>query len=144
MATTPDMDLATHIGANVGALTLGTNVFAGKLMESSPKGSSGLYPDKAVACLADAGDPPEAYADGTSTELRPSEVTVLIRSDVRAVASSFADGQTLARAVRDAVHHASVSGYIDVAVLSAEPVYRGEDNAGRHQWSIQVRMLHEQ
>jgi hypothetical protein len=135
MATTPDLDLATYLGTQIGALTLGTNLFVGKTRAVGDN-----IPSKAVFCLATGGPTPQAYMDGTAVEERPSMVQARIRSEPR----DFDGGQTLARLVRDTAHHASISGYIDVEAQQAEPFPIGEDAKGHHEWSINFRMLHEQ
>ena len=135
MATTPALDLATYIGTNVGALTLGTNLFVGKV-----RAKSAQIPSKAVFCLAGGGPAPTAYADGTTTNYRQSAIQVRVRD----VPRDFGAGQTLARAVRDAVHQKTIAGYVDVYVEQSEPIYINEDSQGHHEWSINVMMTHEQ
>jgi hypothetical protein len=135
MATTPDSDLVTYLDAQVGALTIGTNLFAGK-----PRAIKPTVADKAVFVLSSGGPEPQAFCSGTSVEERDSSVSVRVRSD----GADFSGGQTLARLVRDTVHHSTIAGYKDVSAQQAEPIYIGEDDDGHHEWSVNVTMKHEQ
>ena len=136
MSTTPDIDLATHIGTNVGALTLGTNILAGPVRAVG----TGV-PDLCVFATATGGSAPEPFIyGGSGNEQRYHQLLVRIRSAPRA----FEAGQTLARSVRDAVHHTTVAGYIDVEVRETDPVYLGVDDKGHHDWTVGVEMYSEE
>ena len=134
--STPDVDVAARLVAAGIGLTLGTNLFRGK---ERPPAAPGI-PHKAVFCLASGGAGPQAYADGTALQLRYPSVQVFVRSDP----NDFAAGQTLARAVRDALHHATVAGYVNVEVVESEPNYLSEDEQGHHLWTVNVDLLLEE
>lgn len=132
--STPDLDLATHIGTNVAALTLGTNLFMGPL-----RAKNVAIPDQVVFVLNTGGPQPSEFIEGGGTpELYEHSLQVRVRSAPGA--SSFEDGQALARTVRDAIHRASISGYIDVWVRSSSPDYIEVDDEDRHEWVIGVGM----
>jgi len=134
---TPDADVAGYLDTNLAALTLGTNLFQGK--ERAQR--DGVIPHEAVFVLAAGGPRPEAYLlGGAGPELRYPGVQLITRSNPR----EFATGQTLARSVRDAVHHAPISGYTDAAVAETEPLYLGEDEDGRHRWSSNLELITEE
>ena len=136
MSTTPDIDLVGHVNTNVGALTTGTNLFAGPVRAVG----TGV-PDLSVFVLATNGAPPMAFiAGGAGNEQRYHGILVRVRSAPRA----FEAGQTLARSVRDAIHHTAVSGYIEVEVRETDPAYLGTDDKGHHDWSIGVEMYSEE
>lgn len=138
MATTVDIDLMNHLNANVSALTTsGTsrNLWSGKL-----RAAEGRIPQECVFVLATGGFPPQGYADTTSINLRMSGVQVFVRSNPR----DFEGGQSLARKVRDALHHATIAGYIDVQAVQAEPIYIEEDEDGLHTWSVNFEATHEE
>ena len=135
MATTPDADLVTHLDANVGALTDGTNLFRGKM-----RAAGDGCPVDSVFVLSSGGPAPQAYLSGTTVERRYSDVTCYVRSDL----GDFEGGQTLARAIRDAAHHADIAGYIDVRALQSEPPYVAERDDEAHVWVVNFQLWHEQ
>jgi len=135
MATTPDVDVATRLGAAGIGLTLGTNLFAGPVRAYV----DGTVPHQSVFCLATGGPPPEPFCgDPTNKDFRRSKVQVRTRSNLE----DFDGGQTLTRNTRNAIHKASVVGYVDVEVLESEPNYLGKDEDGHHEWSINVELMH--
>lgn len=136
-APTPDGDLVTRIVAGLGAgYTDGTNVFRG-----APRKPGNGVPRKAIFCLASGGPRPEQYTQGagTTSEIRYTSVQVYVRGDV----NDFATGQTLARDTRDAVHKATVSGYVNVEVNESEPTFLGVDDQECPRWSLNVTMWRE-
>jgi hypothetical protein len=100
---TPDITLATYIGANVGALTLGTDLFHGPV---TPPDS--YVPVKAVFVLSDGGPAPTAFI-GETEAWRQHSLSIFVRSDK----DDFASGRDLARTVLAAVHYAPLTGYFD-------------------------------
>ena len=134
MATQPDNDLAVFLDTNVGALTSGTNLFRG-----FPRGVDTGIPDQCVFCLVSGGQAPDPFvAGGTGDEQRYSEVMIRVRSNPH----DFQGGQTLARSVRNAVHHKVIAGYINVEVRESDPMFLGETEKGHSEWSIVVLMEH--
>ena len=140
MPSDPDKDVFDSLNTNIAALTAGTNLFRGKMQPAERSASDPGTPAEAVFVLASGGPPQEAYFAPTTLERRFSGVQCRIRSDER----DFGGGQTLARSVRDALHHKTLAGYIDVRVLETEPLYIAEDNEGHHEWSVNVELWHEE
>ena len=136
MPTTPDIDVANVLDSALGSLTLGTNLFVGLLRE---KGTG--IPHQAVFCLSAGGAPPDAFMyGGSGTEERHSDVKIYVRSNPH----DFSGGQTLARSVRDAIHHVVPSGYLESEVQESEPNYLGQQENGEHLWTITTELLHRQ
>ncbi len=135
MATDPDGDVVDTLSAAIGSLSKNFNLFRGKVREVS-KG----VPAEAVFVLATGGPEPEAF-ESTTIEHYRSAIQCRIRSAKR---TGFSSGQTLARAVRDALHHQPIAGYVDVKALEQEPIYVEEDDAGSHHWSVNLELLHEE
>ena len=134
MATTPDTDVVTTLDSALATLTAGTNLF-----RSPPAGPDvvGLaLPQESVWVWSSGGPAPEPFVGG-GTEFRYSQVSIRVRS----ARDDFPGGTTLARSVRDAIHHATVSGYIRVFVRESDPAYLGATENG-HEWSIGVELWH--
>lgn len=138
MATQPDLDIVNRLDSQVASLTKNTNLFRSKV-----RAISGQIPSVAAFCLASGGPPPQGYADGTAINRRYSGVQIRVVA-LANTDNNFKTGQDLAKECRDAVHHAALSGYIDVRVLETEPIYIGENNDRHHEWSINVELWHEQ
>jgi hypothetical protein len=132
MATAPDQDLVTLLNGAIGSLTENTNLFKGKMQPVSS-----YVPADSVFCLSSGGPAPQAYADGSAVEQYHPAVQIMIRN------TNFLTGQTLARSVRNAVNHATISGYIDVRIGGSDPLYINEEETGFHLWSINVELWHE-
>jgi hypothetical protein len=130
---TPAEDLVTVLAAAGLGLVPGTNIFRGP-----PRAPSAGVPSKAVFCLGTGGYPPRPFVDGSGLCVRQPTVQITIRSD----AEDFAGGEALARDVSNAVHMHPPAGYGDVLVRESEPTYLGQDEAGRHLWSINAEMRH--
>ena len=137
MATDPDGDIVTALAAAGIGLTAAVNLFRGMPMPVQ----SGV-PDKAVFVIAGGGPAPQSYS-GSTVERRYSAVKVMVRSDPSGVPGAFAAGQTLARSVRNVLHHILIAGYIDVRVNESEPIPLPADEQGRHMWSINGELWHE-
>ena len=142
MATAPDTDVVAALTGAIG-LTAGTNLFSGPVRAYTIlEAGTVVVPHKAVFCLATGGPPPMSFVNGGSgTDYNWSVVQIRIRSDIGST-SDFADGQTLARAVRDRLHKAVVTGYIEIRVRESEPNYLAQDDDGHHEWSINLEMEH--
>lgn len=136
MATDPDGDVVAHLNTTIGALTTDTNLFASK--QQAPVDG---IPHLAVFVLPTGGPAPEAYVDGGSgSERRYSAVQVTSRSEPR----EYNAGKAFARVIRDALHHATIAGYLDVKVNETEPNYLGENDAGNHVWTSNLELFHEE
>ena len=136
MATAPEQDLITHLASVIGPLVSNTNLFSGKVQEKSS-----TIPSECVFVNPTGGEEPQAFfEDGSKIELRYSRLQVRIRSNP----GEYNEGLTLARLVRDNIHHQGIAGYIDVAIVEGEPNHLSEDTTGHHDWSLNVLMRHEQ
>lgn len=125
-------DMVTYLAAQIGALTAQTNLFEGPVRAIG----TGI-PDEAVFCLVTGGPAPEPFVDGGSAvEERTHSLLIVVRSEPE----EFASGQTLAHSVRDAVHRASIAGYLDISIRECDPAYLGSDDENHHSWSIGVDM----
>ncbi len=129
MSLRPDIAVATRIGTEVASLTLGTNLFHGPIRPGSTL---------AVFCLLDGGPSPIACL---GTEQRAERPNVQIH--VRGEKGEYSDGLDVAESVRDAVHYAPLSGYIDVRVIESAPIYLGEEDDGQPRWSMNVDLTRE-
>lgn len=128
---TPDVAVAAKLDTDVGALTLGTNLFEGKARAPNDQ-----IPHEAVFVLSSGGAPPLAYGGQTSEEMLFPSVQCIVRSNPR----DFFGGRTLAKTVHDALHHQALAGYLDVNVQESEPLYLGEDDTGHHEWSLNFEL----
>lgn len=124
---TPGLDLATQLATNVGALTLGTNCFAGPVR---PEPSEGVW----VLTSGGFADTPYRETDaGAGVEaLRTHAVQVFVRSSHE----GFQTGEALTRTVRNALHCRPPSGYVDVRAQQSSAIYLDQDDQGRHRWSL--------
>jgi hypothetical protein len=127
----PPDDLATFIAAAGLSLTKGTNLFVSTLREVSAD-----IPKNAVFLFGSAGASPERTM-GEVTEVRHPHVLIRVRW------SSFSSGNTKIRAIQDALQAASISGYLDVVALQAEPLNLGQDAEGLHMWGLTYQMVYE-
>lgn len=136
MATTPDADVASTLDTALATLTAGTNLFYCPPIGPDAVGLG--IPVKCVFVWSSGGAPPEPFVSGgTGTERRYSAVSIRVRS----ARDDYAGGLTLARSVRDAIHRASISGYITVSVRESDPIWLGATETC-HEWSIGVELWH--
>ena len=129
MGLAPEEDLVAIINSNVAWATSGTNLFYGPVRP----GDTTNYPVRAVFVMPSGGVAPEAFL-GQSYAMRRSSLQIRTRGVARDFNAALAD----ARAIRDVVHYASDSDYLDFRVQQSEPIYLGPDEAGNHEFSINV------
>ena len=130
---TPDAAVATHLAAAGLGLTVGTNLFRGPVRPVS----AGV-PAKAVFVLVTGGPGPVPYLDAAvHGDTWQFDVQVRIRGD----RESFATTRTLARAIRNALHRADISGYLSALSIESEPTYMGFDGSERPEFSTNVRLI---
>jgi len=127
------VDLATAIGTNVVAATLGTNCFHGPVRPPEDD-----YETEAVFCI-EGGGPAAEPNNGKTTRVVFAEVQVRTRGDK----DDYDGGKDFTDSIFSYTEHASISGYINVRDLSAAPIYLGKDAGGRHEWSYTVEMIYE-
>lgn len=128
-----EQDVAQHIAPLVAGLTYGTNCREGPVRKRSDNPAvAGAVPDKCVFVLSTAGRKDEPWQNGGGF-LWPS-VQIWVRSEVQ----RYTDGLTLAQAVWDAVDKNPPTGYQEARCGNSGPLYVREDDAGHHEWSINV------
>ncbi len=134
MSHQPDLDVAVYLASAGLNLTLGENLFWGKLREVDP--STGIS-SNAVFVSTRLSPSPENYCD----ELRyPQAREPMLQVTVRSDPQEFAEGQALARSVKDALHDIALPGYDACRVTQAEPVFIGETDSGEHLFSLNVHL----
>lgn len=134
MPASPAIDLATHVGTNVGAATLGTNCFHGPIR--APEEG---VPEKAIFFI-EGGGPAAEPDNGAATRVVYATVQVWGRSDD----DDYGGGKTWVDSIYDAIEHAAITGYINVRNLRAAPSYMGMDDGRRHEWSWDAELIHEE
>ncbi len=112
------------------ALTTNVNLFLGPAL-----GPDDTRPQKSVFVTA-TGGPRNDRLCGTTHDYRILTVQVIVRADP----SDYDGGQALARACRDAIHCATISGYVDAGVREPDPYYLRTDEDGRHLWTMNVNL----
>ena len=132
MTHIPATDLATEIAAQVGSLTLGTNLFA-----STIRAPDSNVPKDSVFAWGDSGlEPLRTMSD--ADEIRTALVHVRIRS------GKFSDGSTLAHSIMDLLRGDDVASYLEVSVAKSEPQALGEDGDGNHYFGMQYLMTYQE
>ena len=137
-AFVPEMDVAIYLASAGIGLTLGGlggNLFTGPPLPATIDGHEGGVPGLCVFVDTVGGPPPEPYF-GRQGSLYIYSVQIHTRS----APSGRAAGVTLARAVRAALHEATIpiasgGNYVLCLALNASPLYIGADAALRHRWS---------
>lgn len=125
-------DIATYIGTSVGALTLGTNLFIGRMPEQ---------PDSAVRVAETFGFRPEAHMGTGASPIGRPRIHVLVRD------YSWATGRATIQTVfdlLDAVSNATLSGtrYLRLAA-SQDPFGIGPDDSDREQFIVNFDVWYE-
>lgn len=133
MTLRPDHDLADHLRGELGDLALGKNLFIGPVRPVSDH-----VPARAVFVMASGGPSPEAMLE--PAYLRSASLDIRIRGE----SGNYMEGSDLAIDVRDAVHYAEITNYIDIRCIDAHPTYIGEDDSGHPEWTLTVTMLAEE
>jgi hypothetical protein len=130
MPQDPVLDVATKL-QTAGVGTLGSSIFVGPI-----RGVSAAVPIAAVFIVG-TGGPRAERTLGRTTEIRRPTVQVMIR------AADHAAGLTKARAVRAALHNATISGYGDVEALQPDPIYVGLDSQEHELFSINFMLFYQ-
>ena len=133
--STPEVDIATLIGTAIAQFTLGTNVVHGPVRPARD------FPARAAFCFPSGGPAPDAILNDAQTKIRNAAVIIRIReSKNNTDPGAFESGLSLARSVRDTIHYAALTGYIDVRVNESEPIYLGEDEDGHPEFQLNVSL----
>lgn len=129
----PASDLAAELVARnpVGGATLvlGSNLFIGREREEE---HAGVFPR--VTLLNYGGSAPSPYL-GTGESHFNGSVQVRIRG----APDQFSLAEALARGVIEALHLASIVGYVEIESQDSVPAYLGSDTSGRDVWTIDFR-----
>jgi hypothetical protein len=129
-----DLNVAQALASAGLGLTLGTNLFWGKVREVDT--ASGV-PSQAVFVTPHLSPAPENYCDGSRTpQAREPQLQITVRSGRQ----DYSGGQSLARSVQDALHDIPPSGYNACRITQAEPVPIGETASGEHLFSLNVHL----
>ena len=136
----PDLDIATHLGASIGSLILGTNVFAGPVRPwSNTADADGGIPPESVFCLQRGGRADEVFHEGASPSFRHlayPTVQIIVRTD-----ASFQVGQSLAEQIFEVINHKPSAGYVEWAMTTSAPLYLGKEDDQHHEWSMNVSTI---
>jgi hypothetical protein len=118
-------------GAGLG-LTLAGNLFRGPVRPPNPP----LVPHASVFVLTTGGPPPDPYLQSAAGQpsIYRSNVQVRVRSDVGA----FSAAQTLAEAIKNKLHLATLdlSGVLACFAMESAPIYLGRDDTEHHEFSL--------
>jgi len=132
----PDEAVMGVVRTAIPSLVLGRSLLVGPVR--SPDDDGGVN-HKCVFVLVTAGNQSRPIKGGAD-ERSPS-IQITVRSDPPSAPRAFRDGQTLARAVYEAVDQSPPAGYCEVRAVSSHPLYIGEDEEGRHEWTINLLMV---
>jgi len=128
----PEIDIATHIGTQLAAWTLGTNLFHAGVR---PADEAQLVPAKACFIYPTGGVEPRDFCGEDRAERR-SRLQIWVRGD----RGDFTETLALARAIRDTVHRsdATLTDYIQIRAMQSEPIPLGLDDQGLPEYSINI------
>lgn len=131
---TPDIDIATQIGTDLAAWTLGTNLF-----HSPPAPPQEGVPVEAVFVYPRGGEPPYRFCGEDRWEWR-ADIGIRIRGDRDDYTNTLAN----ARALRDAVNgmESSLTDYIQIRAMNAEPIPLGLNDQGCPEYQVNVEALY--
>jgi hypothetical protein len=132
----PDENVRDVIAAAVASLSTGRSLFAGAARSADDDDGA----DHLCVFVLATGGAPSRPIKGGPDERNPS-VQITIRSNPPGVERAFRDGQTLARAVYEAVDRNPPAGYCECRAVASHPLYIGEDSEGRHEWTINLSLI---
>lgn len=133
--------LAVSLSGVPYSLVYGTNCREGPVRKASDNQLlTGKVPHRCVFILSTTGEPDEPWQDGglKTGRLKPG-VQIWVRSDVQ----QYTNGLALAQAVWFAMDKTPPTGYQEARCSNSGPLYVREDDAGHHEWSINL-ILHKQ
>ena len=130
----PDIAVAQTLDAvatsPLSAYTLGTNLFAGPVRPVST-----VIPHRAIFVLTYGGPAPLDKFSGVS--IQRHSVQVMLRGN----ADAFSVAQADAKACRDALHLATIAGYMRCAAI--QPAYLGLDDTEHPLFSLNLELWRE-
>lgn len=116
------------------SLTRGTNLFVGGLPEAGLASDGAVVADKCVAVILTGGGSPEPFIGQGKKALLSPRCQVVIRGNP----NQFADGQTLAFGVWEALNQNTLTGYVSTIVRESAPFWGGLDQSDHPLWSLNV------
>ncbi len=132
MTHTPAQAIATEIGTQVGALTLGTNLF-----HSTVRAPDVLVPKDCVFAWNGGGVPP-LRTMGEPDEIRSAIVMVGVRD------SKYADGNSLAILIMNSLQAQSIATYLDLELVNSSPRSLGQDADGLHHFGMEFILTYQE
>lgn len=138
MAKQPDKDLVEYLVANVTTVQLveGRNIFSGQVQPAE----RGVVDELAIFIIPFSGPEPESFLGCAKSRWMP-ELQLWFRGPKRK--SRWKILLELAREARNVLHSdntITVPGYTDVRALESAPLPRADDDDGRPQATLNVRM----
>ncbi len=125
MTHTPAKALATEMGTQVGALTLGTNLF-----HSTIRAPDSFVPKNAVFAW-DGGGAGPLRSMGEPDEIRRSVIVV----DVRNI--KYNTGSDLAILIMNSLRAKSIATYLDLVLVNSAPRALGKDDEGLEHFGLE-------
>ncbi len=125
MTHTPAEAIATEIGTQVGALTLGTNLF-----HSTIRAPDSFIPENAVF-VWDGGGAVPLRTMSEPDEIRRSVILV----DIRNV--KYNNGSDQAILIMNSLRAQSIATYLDLELATSAPRSLGQDAEGHHHFGLE-------
>ncbi len=135
-----DLDIVTVLDAET-SLTAGVDLFAGKV-----RGQNGDIPHAAVFVTRSGGGTlrplKSSDADPTIEEVSPL-AQIRVRGNTRATPTAFSDAESIAWEVFNTLNCRTEPGYCEWKMVSGGPLYIGEDDDGRDEWSMNLQVTYD-
>lgn len=128
---TPAIDVATTLNTAAVAV-LGTSLFACPELPQSDR-----IPAQCIFVIPSGGPPNDDFLGDAPHGINHSRVQVV----VRAAPFDMQSGETLARNVWDALHHATINGWMECKCSQGFPVYFGLNDQQQPRWSVNLEMM---
>lgn len=130
----PGTVVADHLVTEGVVTAKGTDVF-----DSPPLPPDDTVPEKVIFCFETGGQAPIPYLGGANPS-GSDHNRRLVQIRTRSPKHDYADGVTLARAARDAVHRAVLTGFFGVLARESAPTYLGMNDQDQHEWSNNIEL----
>lgn len=130
MTQDPETDIAAYLATAVGLeLTLGTNLRKGEVLAVSS-----TVPAECVFVEVQSTEAPEPYLGAGDYWTAEADITVRGPSGNREAA------RLRARAILEALHRATIPGYVRVVADDSEPEHLGADEAQCHEYTFTLTL----